>query len=86
MLPSETLPNGLDNNQQVLQGEELAHVTAFARTGNPTADGTLELRTDAKIVRYPDRYNDKRGEEMWTRGMKLLAEYQRQQAQAARAV
>ncbi len=40
VLPSETLPNGLDNNQQVLQDEELAHVSAFARTGNPTADGT----------------------------------------------
>ena len=23
------------------------------------------LRTDAKIVRYPDRYMDKRGKEMW---------------------
>jgi hypothetical protein len=51
---------------------------------NPTADGTLELRTDAKIVRYPDRYSDKRGEEMWSRVVELLAEYQRQQAQAAR--
>jgi len=30
----------LDVNQQILQNEELAHVTAFARTGNPTADGT----------------------------------------------
>jgi len=40
VLPSEMLPNGLDNNQQVLQDEELAHVSAFARTDNPTADGT----------------------------------------------
>ena len=40
VLPSTTLPNGLDNNQQVLQDEEIAHVSAFARTGNPTADGT----------------------------------------------
>ena len=39
--PSTTLPGGLDNNQQVLQDEEIAHVSAFARTGNPTADGTL---------------------------------------------
>ena len=53
---------------------------------NPTADGTLELRTDVRIIRYPDRYSDKRGEEMWSRVMELLAEYQRQQAQAARAV
>src|SRR5262249_26976173 len=40
VLPNETLPNGLDNNQQVLQDEELAHVSAFARTSDPTADGT----------------------------------------------
>lgn len=38
--PSKTLPGGLDNNQQVLQDEEIAHVSAFARTGDPTADGT----------------------------------------------
>jgi DNA polymerase I-like protein with 3'-5' exonuclease and polymerase domains len=25
----------------------------------------FSLRTDAKIVRYPDRYSDKRGEQMW---------------------
>jgi para-nitrobenzyl esterase len=31
---------GLDVNQQVLQNEELAHVSALARTGNPTTDGT----------------------------------------------
>jgi hypothetical protein len=53
---------------------------------NPTADGTLELRTDAKIVRYPDRYSDKRGEQMWARVLELLAEYQAQQAQPAKEV
>ncbi len=30
----------LDVNQQVLQNQELAFVTTFARTGNPTGDGT----------------------------------------------
>jgi para-nitrobenzyl esterase len=29
----------LDANQQVLQDEEIAHLTTFARTGNPTAQG-----------------------------------------------
>ena len=29
---------------------------------NATADGTHELRTDAKIIRFPDRYTDKRGD------------------------
>src|SRR5262249_23571218 len=50
---------------------------------NPTADGKRELRTDAKIVRYPDRYSDKRGDHMWPRVLELLAEYQVKQAQMA---
>jgi hypothetical protein len=32
----------------------------------------FELRTDVKIVRWPDRYVDKRGVVMWTRVMELL--------------
>jgi DNA polymerase-1 len=43
---------------------------------NPTADGQLELRTDAKIIRYPDRYTDPRGEAIWANVLALLAEYQ----------
>jgi hypothetical protein len=32
----------------------------------------FELGTDAKIVRYPDRYMDERGAAMWDRVMKLI--------------
>jgi DNA polymerase I len=32
----------------------------------------LELRVDTKIVRYPDRYMDKRGANMWATVMELL--------------
>lgn len=32
----------------------------------------FELRTDAEIIRYPDRYSDARGQVMWDRVMKLL--------------
>jgi DNA polymerase I-like protein with 3'-5' exonuclease and polymerase domains len=39
---------------------------------NATADGTHELRTDAKIVRFPDRYTDPRGAEIWDRVTELL--------------
>ena len=42
---------------------------------NSTADGDHELRTDAKIVRYPDRYTDKRGTDMWAEVMNKLAAY-----------
>ena len=46
---------------------------------NPTADGTIELRTDAKIIRHPDRYTDKRGDAVWDRVLGLLAEYEQQE-------
>ena len=41
---------------------------------NPTADGTIELRTDVKIIRHPDRFTDSRGVELWEVVLKLLAE------------
>jgi DNA polymerase-1 len=46
---------------------------------NGDASGTHELRTDAKIIRYPDRYTDKRGEDIWAYVLKHLAEYRNQQ-------
>jgi hypothetical protein len=48
---------------------------------NQTAGGTIELRTDAKIIRHPGRYTDKRGAEMWEVVLRLLEEHRiRQQA------
>ena len=35
--------------------------------------GGFELRSDAKIVRYPERYSDPRGERMWKTVMGILA-------------
>jgi DNA polymerase family A len=43
-----------------------------------------ELRTDATIVRYPDRYVDKRGVKMWAAVMDLLEQYREQQRQATK--
>jgi DNA polymerase I len=34
----------------------------------------VELETDAKITRYPDRYSDPRGKVMWWRVMRLIGE------------
>jgi DNA polymerase I-like protein with 3'-5' exonuclease and polymerase domains len=49
---------------------------------NPsTGDGSFELRTDANIIRYPERYSDPRGDEIWAKVTKLLAEYQQQAAE-----
>ena len=41
---------------------------------NPTAGGTFELRTDVKIIRYPNRFTDSRGTELWETVLKLLAD------------
>ena len=38
-----------------------------------------ELRTDATIVKYPDRYTDKRGVEMWGEVIGLLEQYHEMQ-------
>jgi DNA polymerase-1 len=40
---------------------------------NADAAGTHELRTDYTIIRYPDRYSDKRGAKIWTEVTGLLA-------------
>ena len=34
----------------------------------------FEVRTDVKVVRWPDRYMDPRGRVMWERVMKLIGE------------
>jgi DNA polymerase I len=38
---------------------------------NIVLDG-FELRADAHVVKYPDRYMDERGEVMWGRVMALI--------------
>jgi hypothetical protein len=42
----------------------------------PSGGPAFELRTDAKIIHYPDRYTDSRGDEIWARVLTLLVEYQ----------
>ena len=39
---------------------------------NDDRNGTFELRTDFKIVRYPDSYSDPRGDKVWDDVMRLL--------------
>ena len=53
---------------------------AVAETQEAMAEGSavildgFQLRSDAKIVRWPDRYMDDRGREFWGRVMALLSE------------
>lgn len=56
----------LDEHIAELQG----HMTAASRA----VLGGFELRSEAAIVRAPDRYMDKRGAMMWERVMKLVGE------------
>ena len=44
---------------------------AMAEASRVVLDG-FELRTNAKIVRYPDRYMDPRGAEMWAKVLGIL--------------
>jgi DNA polymerase I-like protein with 3'-5' exonuclease and polymerase domains len=43
---------------------------------NATPAGLLELRTSVEIVKYPNRYSDARGTEIWARVLNLLDQYQ----------
>jgi DNA polymerase I len=40
---------------------------------NADAAGNHELRTDSTVIRYPDRYSDKRGAAIWEQVIGLLA-------------
>ena len=44
-----------------------------------------ELRTDAKIIRHPNRYSDPRGAAIWDRVLELLAEQPAEQTMKRRA-
>jgi hypothetical protein len=46
----------------------------MCRAGRIVLGTGIELRTDYTIVRYPDRYVDKRGIQMWGRVQELLVE------------
>jgi hypothetical protein len=46
----------------------------FMRRAGLAVTGGIEVRTDAVIVRWPDRYMDKRGLDMWQRITRLLGE------------
>ena len=46
---------------------------AMAEASRVVLDG-FELRTDAEVVRYPERYVDGRGEKMWATVMEILDE------------
>jgi DNA polymerase family A len=50
-----------------------------ARVVLGSTDPRCELRTDATVVRYPDRYADSRGVQVWTDVLDLLTQYRQSQ-------
>ena len=36
--------------------------------------GGFELRSDARLIRYPDRYHDQRGAQMWNKVREIIEE------------
>jgi len=61
--------------------DEIDHVVevtqeAMREAGEIILDG-FELRTDAEIVTWPDRYRDARGETMWSRVIEILSDLSR---------
>src|SRR4051812_15555068 len=53
-------------------GEEVAAMRGVMTEAGRAVTGGLEIRTDAEIVRWPDRYMDERGEAMWNKVMAVL--------------
>jgi DNA polymerase I len=58
-----------------LEADVVRMQQVMAEASRVVLDG-FELGTDAKTVRYPDRYEDERGAVMWARTMKLIGEQQ----------
>ncbi len=52
--------------------EDIRHLTAIMVEASKMVTGSLICRVDAEVVRYPYRYRDEGGGEMWDRVMGLL--------------
>jgi hypothetical protein len=56
-----------------------AHGAAMRRANAACHVSEHELRTDATVVKYPDRYTDKRGSQMWNEVIGLLEQHHEMQ-------
>jgi DNA polymerase I-like protein with 3'-5' exonuclease and polymerase domains len=60
--------------------EEVEHMRALMTKAGEAVTGGFPVRTDATIVRFPDRYMDEGGQGMWDRVMALLSDEVREAA------
>jgi hypothetical protein len=61
--------------------ETVTATQAAMREASAIVLAGFELRTDAKIVRYPDNYMDERGKSMWETVWRIVAELEAAQAE-----
>jgi len=54
--------------------EDVAAMQAIMSEAGRYVTGGLDIRTDADVIRWPDRYMDERGEVMWRKVIGLLDE------------
>jgi hypothetical protein len=52
--------------------EDTAAMREIMAKAGRAVTGGFDVRTDAKIARWPDRYMDKRGEAMWSKVVGLM--------------
>jgi|SRR5215207_8801345 len=59
--------------------EDVSAMRSFMKAGRAVTGG-LDIRTDAEIVRWPDRYMDECGEAMWNKVTAVLDHIERSAA------
>ena len=62
---------------------EIARMREAMAEASRVVLGGFEIRTDAKLVNYPDRYMDERGRVMWEKVNRLVDECARAKGEAA---
>ncbi|MBV8095530.1 MAG: hypothetical protein JOY71_23320 [Acetobacteraceae bacterium] len=60
--------------------EDVAHMRELMTKAGQAITGGMPIRTDAEVVRWPDRYMDERGAGMWQRVTRLLESNEEQRA------
>ena len=63
--------------------DDVGHMRAAMAEASRAVLGGFEIRTDVSITRFPDRYMDDRGAEMWKRVLKILDQSEAQSVKAA---
>lgn len=54
--------------------EAVANTRSLMGKASRVVLGDFEIRTDAEVIRYPDRFEDPRGTKMWARVTELISE------------